>query len=477
MTSIKKNIIYKALLSTSNYLLALVTFPYVTRVLGPEDFGTVNFAMNTIDYFLLLATMGIVNIGTREIAINKDNKKNLSQVYSNILGVNCICTVVTIVIYLSAVFFIARFYEIKQMLLIGLAKIVFAVFAVEWLFSGLEKFRYITIRSVIVKILYVVSVFVLIKSTADTYLYFILTISSVVVNNAINFLYSFKFVKPNLKGLLSLKYLKPNLKLGIYAILTSMYVTFNVMYLGLTTDDLQVGFYSAGVKLYFVAVTLFSSYTSVMMPRLSAILKNNDFINYNRYLSLSYNIVFIISLPIIILCVFYAPELITILSGSDYDNSILPMRIIMPALLPVWIASVIAFQVFIPNKKDNVLMNASIFGGIIALILNVLVVPKMGAVGSAITLVSCETCVMAYYVYTMSKYRTFYLPDFMLILSYVLRAIPYVIICIMCSYLLQGLVSLICGILISGTYFLVINRKILLKIIGKGDKSGFNISI
>ncbi len=122
-------------------------------------------------------------------------------------------------------------------------------------------------------------------------------------------------------------------------------------------------------------------------------------------------------------------------------------------------------------------MNASIFGGIIALILNVLVVPKMGAVGSAITLVSCETCVMAYYVYTMSKYRTFYLPDFMLILSYVLRAIPYVIICIMCSYLLQGLVSLICGILISGTYFLVINRKILLKIIGKGDKSGFNISI
>ena len=259
--------------------------------------------------------------------------------------------------------------------------------------------------------------------------------------------------------------------------MTSMYVTFNVMYLGLMTDDLQVGFYSAGVKLYFVAITLFSSYTTVMMPRLSSLLKNRDISNYNRYLSLSFIIVFITAVPIIILCVFYAPELISLLSGDHYEKSILPMRIIMPALLPVWIASIIAFQVFIPNKKDNVLMSASIYGGIIALLLNFMIVPKMGAIGSAITLVTCELCVMAFYVYKISRYRKFYFPTPKLIIIYICKGLPYMLICLICTSIHRGFVSLIISVILSLIYFVGINREIILSFIGKSGKPIRNISL
>ena len=75
-SSIKKNFAYKSILTISTYLISFITFPYVARVLGVEHIGLVNFVDNTVNYFLLFATMGIGLLGVREIAAVKENKKN-----------------------------------------------------------------------------------------------------------------------------------------------------------------------------------------------------------------------------------------------------------------------------------------------------------------------------------------------------------------------------------------------------------------
>ena len=124
-----------------------------------------------------------------------------------------------------------RFSQNAEMFYIGAAKIISTVFLVEWFFTGLENFRYITIRSIAIKLLYVVAVYLLIKSPSDYTLYFTLSVASVVVNALINIIYTSRFVKINRQALFTMRYLKENVTLGLYSIMTSMYITFNVMYL------------------------------------------------------------------------------------------------------------------------------------------------------------------------------------------------------------------------------------------------------
>ena len=102
-SSIKKNFAYKSILTISTYLISFITFPYVARVLGVEHIGLVNFVDNTVNYFLLFATMGIGLLGVREIAAVKENKKSLEQIYSNILALNLLFTMVSLGIYLFCI--------------------------------------------------------------------------------------------------------------------------------------------------------------------------------------------------------------------------------------------------------------------------------------------------------------------------------------------------------------------------------------
>ena len=115
---------------------------------------------------------------------------------------------------------------------------------VEWFFTGIEHFRYITIRSLFIKLLYVLTVFIFIRNPEDYKLYFVMTVGVVVFNAIINIFYVKDFVVFGFRDMFSQKYLKQNFSLGIYSIMTSMYLTFNVMYLGLTTDNVQVGYYT-----------------------------------------------------------------------------------------------------------------------------------------------------------------------------------------------------------------------------------------
>ena len=97
--SIRKNFAYKSILTISNYIMGFITFPYISRVFGVEKLGLINFVDNTINYFLLFATMGISVLGVREIASVKETRDEKNKVFSNILGINILFTVITLIVY------------------------------------------------------------------------------------------------------------------------------------------------------------------------------------------------------------------------------------------------------------------------------------------------------------------------------------------------------------------------------------------
>lgn len=396
--SIKKNFIYKSILTISNYLINFITFPYVSRVLGVEYIGLVNFADNTVNYFLLFATLGINILGVREIASVKDNLPERNKVFSNLVGMNIVFTLFTLLIYWTCITAIPQLNQYEELFYIGSAKILFTTFLMEWFFTGIENFRYITLRTLLIKSLYVILVFIFIRSPEDYKIYFIMTVGVVVINALINTAYIQKFVTVNIRELFAKTFYQKNIMLGIYSIMGSMYLTFNVMYLGFVSNNVEVGYYTTAFKLYSVILGFFSAFTNVMLPRMSALLSSGNKDSFQRMANKSFQLMSTFSIPMIICSIILAPQLVYVLSGEGYEGAVLPMQIIMPAVLFVGIAQILAIQILTPMKKDKVLLIASITGASIALTLNLSLVSSMHSLGTAIVLLCSEFAVTSIYI-------------------------------------------------------------------------------
>ncbi len=264
--SIKYNFYYKSLLTVSSYLINIIIFPYISRVLGVNHIGLVSFVDNTVNIFILFASLGINVLGVREIAAVKENYEGRSKVFANLFGINLFFTSVIILIYFFSIWMIPSFHQESQLFYIGIAKIIATTFLVEWFYNGIEDFKYITIRSIIIKVLYVCAVFFFIRTPADYLLYFILTISVVVFNALLNIIHIRHYIKWIYKEISFINtFFRQNLILGFYSILTSLYLTFNVTFLGIVSNNTEVGLYVTSFKLYSVIIGLFSAFTSVML--------------------------------------------------------------------------------------------------------------------------------------------------------------------------------------------------------------------
>ena len=436
-SSLKSNFIYKSLLTVSNYLVAFIIFPYVSRVLDVENIGLVNFVDNTINYFVLFAMMGINVLGVREIARVKDLPQERSRIFSNILGVNILFALPTIILFTILVYSIPNLHPYSELLYVGASKILFSTLLVEWFFTGMEDFKYITIRSLVIKLLYLISVVVLVKNEGDYKTYFYLTLSTTIVNALVNIIHAGKFVRIKICDLFNTCYLKQNLTLGVYSIMTSMYITFNVMYLGLASDNTQVGYYTSAFKLYSVILGIFTAFTTVMLPRMSSLWAGKEKESFTQLIRKSFSLMTLFCCPLVICSIIMAPQMIYVLSGPGYDGAIIPMRIIMPGIICVCISQVLAMQILVPLKRDKVLLYTSIAGALLSVVLNLALVSRFHCVGSAVVLLSSELLVTVIYLFVVRFCTDIHLPWNRLVVS-VLLSVPSAIICIFVPRLMTG---------------------------------------
>jgi len=458
---IKKNFIYNSILTLSQYIIGLITFPYISRVLGVSNIGIVSFIDNSINYFILFSTMGVGIIGAREIAKYKQNKCKLNSVFSSLLSLSMIYTGIVLVLFLLAVLFIPQFHNYKYLFFIGSAKLIFSAFLIEWFYRGIEDFKYIAFRNIAIKIAYACAIFIFVNEKEDYTIYFVLTIGTVIINAVINSFHARKFVDFNTQSIFLKPYFKQSLWLGSYAILTSMYTTFNVMYLGFATDTIQVGYYWAALKIYTIILGFFTAFTAVMSPRMSSLLSQGDEESFKIMINKSLRILFTICFPLIIASVMFSKEIILILCGNGYDGAVLPMQIIMPLILVVGVAQILAIQVLIPLQKDKLILNASIIGASSGILLNLLIVKLYGSIGTSFVLVFSELLVTSYYIYKVRKNKIIDL-NWKPLAQNIVYSIPYIIICTSAKYIFDNEFSIIgFSFVLSGVYFVLIELFVL----------------
>ena len=193
MASVKKNFAYNLALTLCNYIFPLLIYPYVSRVLGVTNIGICNFVDSIIQYFILFSTLGIGSFGVREIARYKDDRKARDRIFSSLFLFNIITTSLALVVLFVSVNVVDALAPYKKFLLIGTMQLVSTLFLTNWFFQGISDFKYITIRTVIVKCIYVLAVFLFIRNENDTIVFYFLTSFVFVLNAIINWIYGNRF--------------------------------------------------------------------------------------------------------------------------------------------------------------------------------------------------------------------------------------------------------------------------------------------
>lgn len=423
MPNVKTNIIYSTLLTSANYIFALITFPYVSRVLGVENIGICNFVNGIVNYYFLFSTLGIVDVAIREVAIHKGDNIELSRTFSSVLTFNLITAIVMMVALVASVFIVPKFYEHRVLMLVGAMRIFFSTMLIEWLYKGLEDFRYITIRSLFIHVSYAILIFIFIKKADDYPLYFTLTVFVVGVNALINCLYSRKKVRFSFKNINFKPIVKPSLILGVYLLLTSMYTSFNVGFLGFAGGEIEVGYYTTATKLHSVILAVFTAFTSVMLPRMSSLVAIGNEQGFNAYLNKSISFLFAFSVPLVCLCTVYADSIVSILSGPGYEKAVPCMMIVMPLIFIIGYEQVLIVQTLMPLKKDNAILINSICGAVLGIALNFLIVPSLKSIGAAIVWSSCELLIMFLAQYKVKRYIGIGFP-MKLLIRYIVISVP-----------------------------------------------------
>ena len=137
---IKKNFAFSSALTVSNYIFPLIVFPYVSRVLGVSNIGLIDFIDSIVNYFILFSMLGISATGIREIAQYRNNQKKLINTFSSLFILNAVFTVIVILILIVSILFVPLLNENYDLMILGVVKLIFNLFLIEWFFKGIEDF-------------------------------------------------------------------------------------------------------------------------------------------------------------------------------------------------------------------------------------------------------------------------------------------------------------------------------------------------
>lgn len=395
--SITLNFIMNAILTMSSFIFPLITFPYVSRVLGPVGTGKVSFATSIISYFAMFAQLGIPTYGIRACAKVRDNKEELSRTVQELVIINGIMSVLTYIVFFAALFFVPKMAQDKTLFLICSSTIFFNLIGMEWLYKGLEQYSYITIRSIIFKLLALILMFVFVKQEQDYVIYGAITIVAAVGSNIFNLINVHRYVSLKPVGGYHLKkHLKAVSIFLAMSVATTVYTHLDTAMLGFMKSDEEVGYYNAAVRIKTILVSLVTSLGTVLLPRASYYMQNGLKEEFLKISKKALNFVWVVAPPMMLYLMLFAQEGIYFLSGDQYANSILPMQIIMPTLLFIGLTNIMGIQMLVPMGREKTVLYSEIAGAIVDLVLNAILIPKMGAAGAAIGTLVAEFVVLLY---------------------------------------------------------------------------------
>lgn len=393
MGSLKIKFLYQLTASVLHALLPLFTFPYITRVLGPQHLGAINFVDYTAQIFITLANFGIPLYAVREIAKVRDSPTQLQNTISELITIQLFTTFIALASFLLTMRF-SPSEDVGQFLVIlASLNIFFNAFSLTWFIHGLEDFKTLSIRSLTIKILVTISVFILIKQPADFNKYYSILVSGSFMLIA----YDLYYLKKKKLSFAFKKSVKNHIHpLFIFFLTTasfSLYTLFDTFILGVLTTTLAVGYYTTALKIIRLFQSFINSLSGVLLPRIAYLIEQKKDAEISQLLQKSILYVFTIAVPAGFLFFLLAPEIIQVLAGHQFMPSIATLQILSLLPLLIGLSNIFGIQVLVPHGREKQLLFSALIGSLISIFTCIILCPLLQQSGAALATVITELLV------------------------------------------------------------------------------------
>lgn len=466
--SLGVNAFLNGLRSVLNLFFPLITFPYVSRVLSVSGIGIYNFSNTYISYFILIAGLGVATYAVREGAKYRDNKDKINEFASQIFSLNMIATVIAYLLLFASLIIFKNLYNYVSCILVFSLQILFTTLGTEWIYTIYEDYTYITIRSIIFKIISIALLFLLVRKPEDYLIYAAITVFSAVGSNLLNFIHARNFIHIKLTIKTNWKYhLKPILVIFASAIAITIYVSSDTTILGLLKNDYAVGIYSTSVKIYQMVEGLLSAMLTVTIPRLAFLWGKKHIDEYNQVLAKVFNLLGILGVPVAIGLMMLSQEVILIIAGKKYLPSVNSLRIISWAMIFSLFAWIFSYCVLIPAKRESLVLRNTVITAIENIILNFILIPYMSYDGTSLSTVIAEFTVMimnGYSCWDIIKPVIFKKDTLKNLLDSIIGCVGIVVVCLLCDYgfnslILKTIFSVVLSVIMYGAILILLKNK------------------
>jgi O-antigen/teichoic acid export membrane protein len=374
---------------------------YLARVLGPENFGKINFAIAVVAYFTLMTHLGLPLVGTREIA---RDRKIIGPYFTNIFLMRVAFSFVSFILLILFTLLLNKALEVKNLIFLYGIGVFVSAMMLDWIFQGIEKMEVIGLGRVISAFVYVGLVFLFIKNKEQFLLipcFQVLgTFTAAMVLIA---LFLKGFGRPRFKFSLPLcrHIFLQSVPLGISIILIQVIYNVDTVMLGFMRTDAEIGYYNSAYRIILPLIMVGGVYFDAVFPVMSnyyqTSLASLEKLQFNTA-----KLMGIIALPLAFSGTFLALPIITLLYGPKYSHGVIPFQILIWAVALIYLNMIYARGMWACNRQ-NKYVKIVFAQALINIVLNFVLIPPFGIIGASVSTVAAELVGFFFYYRQFNK--------------------------------------------------------------------------
>ena len=401
----RENIISLLASQGVNYLLPLITLPYLVRILGPEQYGLFSFAFAFVQYFVVFIDYGFNLSATRQISIYRDDSKKISEIFSSVMVIKTIMMVISCLFFCILIAVIPKLRSDWQIYFLSFIAVIGNLLYPVWFYQGMEKMKYIAVLNSVAKILITLTIFIFIKNKSDLSFAVFLQSAGTAFAGVLGIIFvnnvcKISFIKP------TIEVLKETLREGwpIFVSLMSvnLFTNTNIFILGIYTNNQTVGYFSIAYKIVSVVHNLVNPISNAIFPRVSALFQESKdkAVKFLQKTIIIGGIVFTVLSALLFIGADIAVRVIT----GEYIAKISILIRIMSALpILTFLDNIYGTQIMLNCGMSKIFMRALIVGGVFSIVLSLFLIPLIDSYGAAIVLLLSEVVVLALMYFPVKK--------------------------------------------------------------------------
>lgn len=396
------NLIYSGFNEIFYIAIPLITTPYVSRALGATAIGDYGFTNGIVNYFGIIAALGTINYGSREIAFNQKDKYNRSKVFFEILLLRLILSCISFLLYYAIILNGESQYQTLYLI----QSILFLSWAcdITWFFRGIEDFKVVSLRTITTRLLSALMIFIFVRTAEDLPIYAaIMTIGNLVGSAVAWISIKENVCQIDIKELQPFRHLRGSLSFFVSTAAIQIYTVLDQTMLGTLVNTTEVGYYSQAQKIIRLCLVIISSFVLVLVPRIASLYRDNNKNGMNRYYSLSLDYLFLFALPMMSGCIICSDHFVLVFFGPGYEPTRILLKLLSSLFLILGMGQLIGSVLSAINKQKQVTF-ATIIGAFTNFALNMILIRGFASIGAVIASIVAELVVTSIDLVLIKKY-------------------------------------------------------------------------